>query len=724
MYVPRSLLAGTGLLLVLAPALGQTVQDARNAPLGSTVTFTGVVTSGPSLGGVRYVQDATAGIAVFPGSGSQPGFAPVPGDAMQIEGVLTNYNGLLEVTPITSHAVIGAGQPLPDPQVITPNGLNEAVEAQLVRINGAHFLGSGDFGEGMYTITANGQSAEVYLRAGHPLIGTPIPQMLVDVVGIASQYDPSSPYTSGYQLIPRGVDDLLFSTAIAFIPPVTQSAIVPDGFTLSWQTTVPGTSEVFYGTTSALGSVGGTATATTMHSATLSGLEPATFYYAQAFSVNDGDTAFSPIGLYSTASTSSGAIRVYFNQSVDPSVSSGIDAVGLFQATDDTIKAYIDRAQSTLDVAMYNTNSIVLVAAVNDAVARGVQVRWIAEGSNENTGLNGLDDAVPVLYREDGMGSGTHDKFFVIDAESADGAWVLSGSLNWTTQNMFNDYNNIVLVQDQALARCYRTEFEEMWGGSGPEPVEANSRFGAAKTDNTPHWFDIGGVAVESRFSPTDGTAARIADQLSAAQHNVYLALYVFTENDLADAVLEADQRPGVTVRGDMEDVWITGSEFNYLVGHGVELYSHYSEPGLLHHKYAIIDEGTAEACVITGSHNWTATAESTNDENTLIIHDPTVANLFYQEWTARHHAVVGVDELRGEPLVAFPNPAREALWIRTPLVRGTVRITDALGRAVMEQPLRANAPVEVGGLDAGAYLFTLRDAQGRVAGTGRFVKE
>lgn len=704
---------------------GQSIEAARGAALGATVSFTGVVTSGASLGPVRFLQDATGGIAVFPGTGSAPGFAPQVGDAMEIQGVLTDYNGLLEVTPVTAHTVTASGQPLPAAQVITPIALGEAVEGRLVRINGVAFLGAGNFTAGAWTISAGGQYAEVYLAAGHPLVGTPVPTGPVDVVGIASQYDPSLPYTSGYQLLPRGVDDLMVDASIAFLPPVTQSAITTGGFTLAWATTVPGTSQVRYGTTPALGSLAGDPTPATAHAAALTGLQPATFYYAQAFSVDGTDTAFSDVGLYATASTSSGAIRVYFNRSTDHSVSTGVDAASLFQATDDTIKAYIDRAQSTLDIAMYNTSSTMLVAAVNAAVSRGVQVRWIAEGSNTNSALASLNSIVPVLYREDGLGSGTHDKFFVIDAESADRAWVMGGSCNWTNQGFFDDYNNLVFIQDQSLAKCYRAEFEEMWGGSGPQPDPSNSRFGAAKTDNTPHWFNIGGVPVESRFSPTDGTTARIISALDAAQHNVQLALYVFTENSLADAVVHAHARPGVTVRGDMEEVWFSGSEFNYLVGQGVEMYSHYSEPGLLHHKYAIIDEGTPDAVVVTGSHNWTATAESVNDENTLFIHDPVIANLFFQEWTARHQAVAGIDAADAPALLTtFPNPVRERLWVRTRLQQGTVAIADAVGREVSVVPFRADAAIDVGGLRAGAYLFTLRDARGRLAGTGRFIKE
>src|SRR5690606_4031550 len=191
-----------------------------------------------------------------------------------------------------------------------------------------------------------------------------------------------------------------------------------------------------------------------------------------------------------------------FTRSVDTSVSTGTDAIALGSATDDTLAAWIDRARHTLDVAMYNTNSQVVVQAVNAAAIRGVQVRWIAEGNTANTALNSLQSAIPVLYRTDSVGSGMHNKFFVIHADAADSALVMTGSCNWTTGSFFLDDNNLVLIQDQALARGYRLEFEQMWGGSGPQPVPALSRFGADKSVVTPRLFNVGGTLVESFFSP------------------------------------------------------------------------------------------------------------------------------------------------------------------------------------------------------------------------------
>lgn len=58
-----------------------------------------------------------------------------------------------------------------------------------------------------------------------------------------------------------------------------------------------------------------------------------------------------------------------------------------------------------------------------------------------------------------------------------------------------------------------------------------------------------------------------------------------------------------------------------------------------LHHKYAVIDAEYADSdpVVITGSHNWTYSANNINDETTLFIHDMNLAKLYAAEFNSRY---------------------------------------------------------------------------------------
>src|SRR5580698_3447407 len=83
-------------------------------------------------------------------------------------------------------------------------------------------------------------------------------------------------------------------------------------------------------------------------------------------------------------------IKCYFNHPVNTSISSGINAVYLNGSFADTIAAYINRAKYTVDIAQYDYTSsasdstAVIATAANNAVLRGVIVRWIYDGSSSN----------------------------------------------------------------------------------------------------------------------------------------------------------------------------------------------------------------------------------------------------------------------------------------------------------------------------------------------------
>ena len=370
------------------------IANARSQVLGSSVTVTGIVTNGEELGPIRYIQDGTGGLALYDPT---PLSNTIRGDEITVTGILVDYNGLLEMTPVNSIASLSASN-IVTPQVFTPNQIGESTESQLVQINNVLFnAGGSSFTVGTHDFLSNGESGKVYIRAGSPLENTLIPVGPVTLIGISSQYTFSTPANDGYQILPRDSADIIQSGNIVFTSGVTQSNISTNGFDLSWNVSANSTANCNYGTTNVLGAVINQGGNSFSHTISLTGLQPATFYYVECYSVNGVDTAFSNIGLYSTASNSSGVIRPYFNHSVDTSFSSGVDAqnIGSFG---DTIAAYIALAQNTLDICVYNASSVLLANAINDAYNRGVAVRYIADDDAQNLMLASLDPNIPIIY--------------------------------------------------------------------------------------------------------------------------------------------------------------------------------------------------------------------------------------------------------------------------------------------------------------------------------------
>ena len=372
---------------------------------------------------------------------------------------------------------------------------------------------------------------------------------------------------------------------------------------------------------------------------------------------------------------SSGIIRVYFTNTVDNSISSFAD--GIYNPhLEDTIVAYINKAQATLDMCIYDNRSDAIISAVNQAYTRGVTVRFISETTSLNYSLSNLNASIPLLKRDDGTNV-MHNKFVIIDRDSENNSWLITGSANHTPDNLTVDPNNVVFIQDKTLALAYTTEFEEMWGSSGAAPNLTNSKFGAAKTDNTPHSFTVGGKTIELYFSPSDGTSSHIVNAINTAQSDFSFAMFTFIHNDIGDAVIGV-HNAGAVVKGIIENVSYFGSEYSSLVSAGIPVLSHESIPNSFHHKYGVADatNQASDPLVITGSHNWTNSAEEDYDENTLIIHDGQIAAMYYEEFMSRYNEMLaGIESADSSSFGLFYDPLQNQIQIENPAGRKIVRI-------------------------------------------------
>ena len=646
---------------ITAIGFGQDIATARSQGVGATVTITGIVTNGDELGPIRYIEDATAGLALYDPTALS---GVIRGEEVTVSGILVDYNGLMEMTPVNSSITNSTGNSI-TPQLITPIQVGETTESELVQINNVIFNSGGSlFTVGTHDFIANGETGKVYIRAGNPLENSLIPMGPVTLIGISSQYTFLVPANDGYQILPRDSSDIIQTGALIFTSAVVQSNITTTSFDLSWSVSDSSSTNCNYGSTSTLGTAINNGGNTLAHTMSLAGLQPATFYYVECYSVNGMDTAFSNIGIYSTASNSSGIIRPYFNHSVDVSVSTGVDAQNITTYFNDTIKAYMDLAQNTLDICVYNASDATIASAINDAYTRGVAVRYIADDDVTNTMLSSLDPNIPIVMRDPSVAGIMHNKFIIVDANSTNNSWVMGGSTNWTNpSNIFNDYNNLIFIQDEAIAKAYTLEFEEMWAGI----------FGTNKLDNTPHKFIVNGKDVEVYFSPSDQTTSKIINMIDNVDYSFEFGLLGFTRDDLGLAVIAKDGEFGVNVRGIIEQENITGSEFADLIAAGVNVKSHQGVPYQFHHKYAIADANVvaSDPTVLTGSHNWSSNAENNSDENTLVIHDATIANIYLQEFTERFNELgtSGIDELIQLDITIFPNPSAGKVEVKSDVV-------------------------------------------------------
>ncbi len=624
------------------------IAAARAMPLGSTITVRGVVTNGPELGVIRYFQDATAGIAAY--SSNISGLSR--GDSIVLTGVTVNYNQLMEINPVNSFNAI-APKPLPAPRVITPGQMAEQYEAMLVKMVNVTFANAGGVfaGNTNYNVTANGQTCQVRVNTASNLVGQIIPADQVAVVGICSQFSYTDP-NAGYQLLLRDKSDIISTSTIVFTTPLAVSGITTSSMSFNWNTNIAGTTELYYGLTSQLelGHLGSTGTGTT-HAINITGLNPADLVYVKAFSVAASDTGFSGLKTFITQSTSTGTIKTYFTRPVDTTVATGPKAIQIYRAVDDTCIAYISRAKQTIDIAIYNFNNEGLSSianALNAAYNRGVAVRIVTDGGTNNSAIPDLVAGIGKIGRPVTTGI-MHNKFMVIDGKSTNqnDPIVWTGSCNWTDQNVNTDANNVLFIQDASLAKVYNIEFNEMFGSTTTTPSLANAKFGPAKSDNTPHELIIGGNRVEVFFSPSDGVNQQIVNHIATAGSDLEVGTMLITRKVISDAII-ARKNAGVTSKVIISNR--ATSDATVVTDLGTALgnyFREYHEQGLLHSKYMIIDQSNtaSDPMVWTGSHNWSDAANVSNDENSIVIHNALVSNLYYQDFKKRFDLAIPVSD-------------------------------------------------------------------------------
>lgn len=416
-------------------------------------------------------------------------------------------------------------------------------------------------------------------------------------------------------------------------------------------------------------------------------IQNASIHLRFTYTKSAGNLAFDDfVLLRDSILSSNGSVKIYFNHPVNNSVSNGVNAIYLNQTIDDTLVRYIDSAKYSLDIAVYNYSQSFSIAnisgAINSAYNRGVKIRWIYDGGSTNSGLSQLDTNINTLASPTSGNYGSmHNKFMIVDAHSPnpDDAIVWTGSGNWNYQQFYNDVNNFIILQDKNIASAFTVEFNEMWGDTGLIPDTLLSEFGPYKTNNTFHTFYIGGKKVELYFSPTDSVNSHLLSCLSSANDDLYFGIYAFTYNTTADSIASRIQN-GVYTAGIMDvfsQIYPTYSTLQPVMGNNLKVFS--NTPTLYHNKFLMADPCNvfSDPLVLTGTYNWSNYAETKNDEHILIIHDDTIANIYYQSFyqnfldlgdTLSPCVQTGVDEISEDDFLIYPNPSNGIFVIANPL--------------------------------------------------------
>ena len=307
--------------------------------------------------------------------------------------------------------------------------------------------------------------------------------------------------------------------------------------------------------------------------------------------------------------------QLYFNEPDER-----VDRAEYQGGMDAQLAAAIDGAQDRLDIAAFELNSDVIFEAIRNAHERDLDVRILTDDAHglqdtRNPQLRLLQEA-GLKLATDGGSALMHNKFVIIDSQEL---W--TGSWNFTVNGSYRNNNNAFVMRDAAAVRAYRQEFDEMF---------LRGEFGRRSSDDGIVNFEFGDGRASIIFAPEADEIQAIKSEIAKAERAIRFMVFVFSLEELAQAILSQAADPAITVQGVFETRNSTAdwSQLPALHCAGASVRQDGNRYAL-HHKVFIIDEDT----VITGSFNFSRSAAEGNDENIVIIRDATIAGLYLEEW-------------------------------------------------------------------------------------------
>lgn len=310
-----------------------------------------------------------------------------------------------------------------------------------------------------------------------------------------------------------------------------------------------------------------------------------------------------------------------------------------FEGVEAWLVGQLDAAQTSIDVCAFEFNLPRLANALQRAHERGVKVRVVYDNEDaEELAVEQLHEAGIAAHDDDGRSNLMHNKFIIID-----GKRVWTGSTNLSKNALYLQDNNAILFESRSLAREYTTEFEEMFvenlfgagSGNAEKARRRNTRWSnwVEEPQKLDDWLEIDDqTSVQVFFAPEDDAMARLVEAVKRAKKSIRFMAFAYTSQPLSDVMVEKINDPThpVVVEGIFEGNHASWAEIKIGPLHAAGANVRFdANPRPLHHKVVIIDEEV----VCTGSFNFSEGADTSNDENLLIIRSKSLAAAFTKEF-------------------------------------------------------------------------------------------
>jgi len=126
----------------------------------------------------------------------------------------------------------------------------------------------------------------------------------------------------------------------------------------------------------------------------------------------------------------------------------------------DTLIGFIDKCETSIDVAVYSLTHDELANALIRAKGRGVAIRVLidkVQAASRYADDEKLEEAGIEVVRDTKAGA-MHNKFMI-----GDNSAVGTGSFNWTKNADENNAENFVIVRLLYVVKEFQEEFDALW---------------------------------------------------------------------------------------------------------------------------------------------------------------------------------------------------------------------------------------------------------------------
>ena len=265
----------------------------------------------------------------------------------------------------------------------------------------------------------------------------------------------------------------------------------------------------------------------------------------------------------------------------------------------DLFTSAIDKAEDSVLLIVYSLTDKKIIDSLKNISKKGVAVRVICDAKTSPNVNFKLGSKIETLQR---FSTGLmHQKILVIDRRKI---WI--GSANMTLESLKLHGNLVSEINDESLASYLISKAHTMKLEGLTQPIQ--------KKD-----FIFDTQKIEMWFLPDNKEAPLyLKNLIDSAKKTLKIAMFTWTRNDLAEAVIKASKR-GVKTEVAIDNCSGKGASakiVTLLKDNKIDIVLSRGGP-LLHHKFLYIDE----AILVNGSANWTKAAFTKNDDCFMVIH-------------------------------------------------------------------------------------------------------